>query len=110
MTKRHNAKTYRIAFAPVGYRKAAPKGFVIAKRNGSSPGQAGAVVLRSAGREESDTILIWAKGERFPPILWFRKQPHGVYANDFERGNELINVGAFVANRVERRHGQIIPA
>lgn len=30
-------------------------------------------------------------------------------ANRLEGGNEPINVGAFVANRVERRHGQIIP-
>ena len=60
--------------------------------------------------DEPGTILICAMGGRFPPILWFRKQPHGVYANDFERGNELIHVGAFVANRIERRPGQIIPA
>jgi hypothetical protein len=44
------------------------------KKNGSSPGEAGAVDLRSAGREESDTVLIWPVDGRFPPTLWFRKR------------------------------------
>jgi hypothetical protein len=43
------------------------------KETAPARGEAGAAHSRRAGREESDTILMWAVEGRFPPILWFRK-------------------------------------